>query len=185
LRTLRIFISAGALLAGSAIGAAAQEEESPAVLPIAVAGNTNCHVYDRGASGDSDALVQGASGVRGQVLDCVSVASDPRVSGEFRTTFNDDCFPLEGRAECVVWGTSSSGDPTGWDCSYAGTSDPAGDNDAVTLGICAGTGDHEGLTYIYQAAISFGGVGDFGDGTNMKGIVYEGEPPPLVLPLPE
>jgi hypothetical protein len=181
MRTLVVSIITVALLAGSAIGVAGQSEESRVGLPIAVEGNVTCEVVDPGTRGASDALVQGASGARGQVLGCTAVLTDPRVSGESTLTFNDDCF----QSQCLAWGTSTGGDPGGWDCSYAGISDPMGDNDVVSLGVCAGTGDHEGLAYIYHAAISFGGVGDFGDGTNSKGIIYEGEPPPLVLPLPE
>ncbi len=105
--------------------------------------------------------------------------SDPRVSGPESLTFNDDCFGTTGgRWACVIWGTASITGPEGsWACSYTGSTDPTGRNDGAILRVCAGTGGYSGLTFMAQQAVSFSGTADFGDGTSIQGVVYEGSPP--------
>ena len=53
-----------------------------------------------------------------------------------------------------------------------------GGNDGLVLDICTGTGGYDGLTFMAQQAISFRGTADFGDGTGIHGVIYEGPPPP-------
>ena len=126
-----------------------------------------------------DGLVQGATGARDQTLDCVLTMSDPRVSGTSRVTFNDDCFATSVGWECIIWGASLLEGPDGdWDCTYSGTGDPMGGNDGLVLDTCTGTGGNSGLTFMAQQAISFSSPADFGDGTSIHGVIYEGPPPP-------
>ncbi|MGB9375415.1 MAG: hypothetical protein WCA82_14790, partial [Jiangellales bacterium] len=74
--------------------------------------------------------------------------------------------------------------PTGgWDCSWAGTSDPTGANDGLVFAVCPGTGGYGGLTYVFQHVYGSSGSGvidgDFGDGTSIFGLIFEGEMPPI------
>jgi hypothetical protein len=81
--------------------------------------------------------------------------------------------------EAFIWGTHVLEGPTsGWDCSYAGTSDPSGANVGLVFGVCPGTGEYDGLTYVWQHVYvnSPNVVGDFGDGTNIFGLIFEGAP---------
>lgn len=66
----------------------------------------------------------------------------------------------------------------GWGCSFTGTVDPyqASAEARLTLVVCAGTAGYDGLTQVrYQGTA--GGDG-FGEGINVVGLIYEGEPPP-------
>ena len=109
------------------------------------------------------------------VADCPTEASDPRVSGTFRTTFNEDCYSMGIRYPCIIWGTNVLEDERGgWHCPYGGTDDMWGENGARVQAVCTGTGESDGLTYVYHQA--FGGVQDFGDGTDIHGIIYVGPP---------
>ena len=163
--------------------ATAQESPEPSSelpLPLVTTGNSDCTVLDRGTRGTSDGLVQGAEGARDEILDCVLTMSDPRVSGTARLTFNDDCFATGVGWECIFWGASLLAGPDGdWDCTYSGTGDPMGGNDGLILNTCTGTGGYSGLTFMAQQAISFSSLRpDFGDGTSIHGVLYEGPPPP-------
>jgi hypothetical protein len=65
----------------------------------------------------------------------------------------------------------------------SGTGDPEGRNDGLILHVCAGTGGYIGLTFMAQQAVSFRGTADFGDGTSLRGVLYEGPPPPPLASL--
>ena len=98
---------------------------------------------------------------------------------------NDDCFATSVGWECIIWGASLLEGPDGdWDCTYSGTGDPMGGNDGLVLDTCTGTGGNSGLTFMAQQAISFSSPADFGDGTSIQGVLYEGPPPPPSGPLP-
>jgi hypothetical protein len=117
----------------------------------------------------------GGTGVRDEVLACDLALSDPRVVGPATITFNDDCF----RADGIFWGTLViEGPDGGWDCRFSGTADPTGGNDGLLLHVCPGRGGYSGLTFMAQQAVSFSGTADFGDGTSMRGLIYQGPPPP-------
>jgi hypothetical protein len=144
-----------------------------------VTGTESCTVVRDGIASASSGDVR-VTHFRDYISDCVNTMSDPRVSGTYRSNFNQDCYPLPdkpGVDECVIWGTHVLDGPAGgWDCAYSGTGDPFGMNDGLVLGVCPGTGDYEGLTYVLQNV--FGGASDFGDGTSIHGLIYEGPPPP-------
>jgi hypothetical protein len=183
MRTLRLSLVGTAILVLLGLmPALAQESPEPSSdlpLPMVATGNADCTVLDRGTRGTSDGLVQGADGARDETLDCVLTMSDPRVSGAARLTFNDDCFERPEGWECIIWGASLLEGPDGdWDCTYSGTGDPMGGNDGLVLDTCTGTGGYSGLTFMAQQAVSFSGPADFGDGTSIHGVIYEGSPPP-------
>jgi hypothetical protein len=168
-------------LALGGVPALAQEASNrPPVSPVAVSGTWDCTRTVPGRRGTSDGLMWGGTGVRGQVLACDLALSDPRVIGPTTITFNDDCFG----AECVFWGSLViEGPDGGWDCRFSGTPDPTGANDGLLLYVCPGRGGYSGLTFMVQQAVSFSGTADFGDGTSMHGLIYQGPPPPWA-PLP-
>ena len=187
----RLWAASAAIAVCMALGglpATAQESPEPSSglpLPLVATGNGDCTVLDRGTRGTSDGLVQGAEGARDQILDCVLTMSDPRVSGTSRVTFNDDCFATGLGWECIIWGASLLAGPEGdWDCTYSGTGDPMGGNDGLILNTCTGTGGYSGLTFMAQQAVSFSGPADFGDGTSIHGVIYDGPPPPPVADPP-
>jgi len=114
-------------------------------------------------------------------MECEVTMSDPRVSGTYTNVANWDFYPALG--EAFLWGTSVlEGSVGGWDCSYAGTSDPSGLNDGLVFHVCPGTGEYGGLTYVFQHVYDnspYTGVldGDFGDGTSIFGLIFEGASP--------
>jgi hypothetical protein len=179
MRTLRLLLAGMVMLAlmgGLSVMVTAQSEEAP--TPAFVTGNEECRVIDVGTLVDSS-----ASHVRrrGFVTECENVMSDARVSGTYTNVSSSDWF--RGLDKYVIWGTHVLDEPTGgWDCSYAGTNDPTGANDGLVFGVCPGTGEFEGLTYVFQHV--WRGTpdadivdGDFGDGTSLFGIIYEGAAP--------
>jgi hypothetical protein len=107
--------------------------------------------------------------------------SDPRVSGTFTETSSG--FGIGGLdvGSWVFWGTEVMEDPqAGWDCSSTGTSDPTAQrNSGLMMRVCAGTGANAGLSYVAYKAMMGESYGDFGDRKAIKGILYEGDPPPF------
>jgi hypothetical protein len=171
-------------LAFGGVPALAQEaSNSPTVSPVVVSGTWGCTKTDPGTRGTSDGLMWGGTGARDQVLECDLALSDPRVIGPTTITFNDDCFG----AECIFWGTLViEGPDGGWDCLFSGTPDPTGGNDGLLLHVCPGRGGYSGLTFMAQPAVSFYDTADFGDGTNIRGVIYQGPPPaPFAAPASE
>lgn len=169
-------------LALGAMPALALESSEPSFelpLPLVATGNGDCTVLDRGTRGTSDGLVLRAEGARDEILDCVLTMSDPRVSGSARVTFNDDCFERPEGWECIFRGDMLLEGPDGeWVCTNSGTGDPTGQSDGLVLHVCAGTGGYDGLTLMIQQTLTFSGTADFGDGTSLHGVLYEGPPPP-------
>jgi len=183
----RVWTASTAIMVCLALGGvpvAAQESPEPGSdlpLPIVATGNgTACTTLERGTRGTSDGLVKWATGARDQTFECKMMMSDPRVSGTATGTFNDDCFGGGPRGfECVFWGSQTIEGPDGsWDCTYSGTGDPTGENDGLVLHVCAGGGGYDGLTFLAQEVVSFEDPADFGDGTSIHGVLYEGPPPP-------
>ena len=178
--TLRLTLAGAVIMAlASGTGGAVVAQEADAPVPVVVTGTEVC------TSGMTWAPTDTAVGwqARDYVSDCIDTTSDPRVNGTFRNTFSEDCYTLpdEGDA-CVMWGTHVlDGAEGGWDCSYAGIDDLWGPNAGHVFVVCPGTGDYAGLTYVFEHV--FGDAQDFGDGTDIHGIIYEG-PLPAWGPIP-
>lgn len=126
--------------------------------------------------------IGGIEHFRGAVERCVADLSDPRVSGTWTSTGNADSFPVDvgigsDESDWLIWGTRSfdSAD-AGWECSFTGTTDPYNPVDGLVLGVCPGTGANEGWTYVYQQTSGDGG--GFRDGSTIRGMIYQGDPPP-------
>jgi len=177
MRTLRLSLVGTVtltLLGGLGGVALAQDEE--ASTPAFVTGNEVCQVIEEANAFPGASVAR----FRGQVMECEDDMSDARVSGTYTNVANWDGFPDLGKV--IVWGTHALEGPTGgWDCSWAGTDDPTGANDGLVFGVCPGTGEYDGLTYVFQHVWNDtpDGIadGDFGDGTSIFGIIYEGAPP--------
>lgn len=112
------------------------------------------------------------------VATCQNVMSDPRVSGAWTNTMNARCF---GKDLCLLWGTAILEGPAGgWECSWSGSNYPVGTKQfgywpILVSAVCPGTGDYEGLTYVFQHASI-----DFAGGSSFNGVIYEGPPPPVM-----
>jgi hypothetical protein len=184
MRTLRLVLVGAvivALLGGLGGTVVAQSEEVS--TPTVVTGNETCTFVQDGR------VIQLYGDVfreRGYVMECEDTMSDPRVTGTYTNVNNFDYYKeLE---ESFGWGTHVLEGPTGgWDCSYAGTSDPSGANDGLAFGVCPGTGEYDGLTYVFQHVVNSPPAGspptstvlegDFGDGTSIFGLIFEGASP--------
>ena len=177
MRTMR-FIGATlvALSLSVAQGLTTRAEDGAIDAPAVVTGTESCVTVKAGV--DTISMDPVVEHYRDHVSDCVDETSDARVSGTFRNTFNEDCYLMEGShgTACSMWGTHvMTGETGGWDCTYSGVDDLWGENAGQVLVVCPGTGEYEGLTYVFQHV--FGGAQDFGDGTDIHGVIYEGPPP--------
>ena len=104
------------------------------------------------------------------------------LTGSYRNTLDFDCYRALDR--CVYWGTHVLDDiDGGWDCSWTGMEDPTDTDWVLVLGVCPGTGGHEGLTYTFDHIAGDGGEGDFGGGSGFRELICEG-PPPAWGPIP-
>jgi hypothetical protein len=110
-------------------------------------------------------------------LVCRVEVSDPRMSGVSSVVWNGDSYDATG--VFVYWGTMRGEGPDGaWDCSFTATGNPfpATAVDELGLIVCSGTDGYAGLTFVgYQGT---DGEEGFGDGINVVGFIYPGDPPP-------
>ena len=177
MRTLRLSLVGtitAMLLGGLASAVVAQDSME---MPVYVTGEESCRLLHDPVCEESD----GVEHCRDAVLECYNSMSDPRVTGTFENTFNEDC--LTDERGCLYWGTHVLDTPdSGWDCTWSGLEDPYPDsgNDGLLHGVCPGTGAYEGLTYVWCHV--FGPAYDFGDGTSFHGLIYGDEMTTLVAP---
>lgn len=176
-----IATSTMALLVGVGGTVVAQSEEVS--TPTVVTGNEVCTFVQDGT------IIEHTGEVlreRGYVMECEDTMSDPRVTGTYTNVGDFDYYPALD--EVFNWGTHVLEGPTGgWDCSYAGTNDPTGANYGLVFGVCPGTGEYGGLTYVWQHVYDLPPAGspltapavegDFGDGTSIFGLIFEGASP--------
>ena len=147
---------------------------------VAVVGTEICAQVDQGTRTD---LAGGDFRERGEVYSCTAETNDERASMPFTVTSNADCFShlvKVGAVEdiCLYWGTTVMGDEAaGWDCTYTGSNDPYAPFNALLQGTCTGTGANEGSTYVYEWTA--GEHSRFRDESTIRGIIYEGGPPPF------
>ncbi len=184
MRTLRLSLAGTAILAllgGLSVAVVAQSEEVS--TPTVVTGNETCTFVRAGTVIEHTGEVYRE---RDYVMECEDTMSDPRVTGTYTNVSNFDYYVLQD--ESFVWGTHVLEGPTGgWECSYAGTSNPSGANDGLVFAVCPGSGDYGGLTYVFQHVYNNPPDdsppdatvldGDFGDGTSLFGLIFEGASP--------
>jgi hypothetical protein len=144
LRTTTISILAIGLLAGSAVGVAAQDEEADPLAPASVTGSISGN-SDTSGSVTRDAGVTITEGVGFRQT---WVASDPRLSGSVVYTGNWHGYDGTGGMSVQATSVVLVNDDGRW--SGAGTALSAGDFDMDTM-ILRGEGAYEGLTaYVMQ-----------------------------------
>jgi len=187
IKTSVISILAIGLLAGSAVGVAAQEEEAAAepTTPTKVAGTIE-------GGGDvvqepTETVVDGVLEVRDFVLvgDALEM-DDPRLTGSISVTFSADVHKVNDFEDVVLETVemridNDDGSWTGQGTSLLHDGAEIPDEDAINLGTLpmTGSGAYEGLSaYLFT---------DFTeDPPTVEGVIYEGELPPFPeLPAPE
>ncbi len=145
-----------------------------------VTGIATCVDIDPGTYED---VIGGVMRFREVERRCEWEMTDPRLSGSYVGQGGMDCFPVVVKVgvqedECLGGGTSAlEGDDAGWECSATGTTDPYAPFNVLYMGTCTGTGANDGWTYVYQQTI--GDYSEFRDGSNIHGVLYQGDPPPF------
>ena len=109
---------------------------------------------------------------------CVSVMSDPRLSGAAKSETEQFCLKDPRGHICMLWGATEIDGPDGtWVGTYGSVADEARTG-LPGWGVMEGTGAYEGWTYWFH-------VPDFMDPSGTAaGILYEGPPPPWGTTLP-
>ena len=155
------------LLAGSAVGVAAQDESGEALAPALISGK-----LDNGwevLSGDS-ALVDGALRESGVVTSEVEMMSDPRLTGTLTIDFTKQFFDVRLDTD-LVWGTVLiENDDGAWEGILRGTSDLEADGAQVSYYELVGSGAYDGLS-----AIVFETWGEEPIDTLWSGIIFPGD----------
>jgi hypothetical protein len=174
IKTTTISILALGLLAGSAVGVAAQDEEAaeastPAYVTYEVTDDA-MNVID----GDFDEM---AGEMRGLVFQGVPVeASDPRLSGLWYFAINGNGQNLGtgdyGILESRSYRMENDGGAWSGTTTYADTIDPSTDAPAAfEAGILIGEGGYDGLIAYVQA--------DYRDGQRGDAVILEVAVPPV------
>jgi hypothetical protein len=189
MRTLRLSlvetVSLG-LLVGLGGGAAAQEtdvdptvwltptkEDVFSVLGVRLDENEpGCKRAEDAATRTS--MPDGGYEVLGLPFICEVTYSDPRLSGTQTTLWSERCFSAGG---CINWGTQEIVGPDGtWSGWFTGSEDPDGNTNLYI--VLTGAGDYAGLTSIRHA------TGRFWKPLDQVGLIYQGDPPPILAPEP-
>ena len=157
------------LLAGSAVGVAAQTDEASGeatpfegVMPYG----------SNSVTGIAETLPNGVVTNRGQVWTLSSDGlSDPRLRGTVSNMWNWDTFTTGQRYQIEVGGFRIENDDGAWQMRpVVDILFPDGTY-SVWTGIFDGEGDYEGLTAIAEVA-------EGGNQFTLRGVVIEGEIPP-------
>lgn len=150
----------------NAPGAAATA--SPGRPVTYISGTTSC----TDAVGGTTTVSNRLSVTRGAAFECTNEVNDPRVNGTWTSTWNTAGVP--GGRPNIWWGTAHREDADGaWDCSWNLTDNPRV-NVYPVLGVCRGSGEYDGLTYVFEHVM--GGAG--ADANDLiLGYIYEGPPP--------
>ena len=171
----------GLVLLGGPGGVTMAQDESEAIevpAPAIVTGTAVLADHCRITSSGEDLDEPGVHRWRDMRWECRIQASDPRVSGTYSVVLNGDIWETPDAG--ITWGTSRLDGPDGgWDCSFTGIGDPYPSSpvDDLYLWVCPGTGDYQDLTWVWYWGQD--GAEGFGDGVNIVGFIYQGDPPPL------
>ena len=173
MRTLRLSLAGTVMLLLGGLGSAVMAQEAMEEAPEGVTyvtGTEACGL--RSTSTMTDTAWGGF--IRDAVATCEDMMSDPRVSGSWQNTYNEYCYGVgAGHEFCIISGTHVLDGPDGgWECTWTASDFPVEHTPFLIIGVCPGTGDYEGLTYVFQHT-----GGSFDDGTSFRGAIYEGPPP--------
>ena len=188
IKTTTISILAIGLLAGSAVGVAAQEEEAAAEpsTPTKVAGTIDSEARDL-VQEPTETVVDGVLEVRGLISEGDRFEmDDPRLTGTVTVAVNVDVHKVSDFVDVVAVSLalgleneagSWSGQGTG--VSHGGGGIPQEEALSLDTWVLTGAGAYEGLSaYLI--------VDGTDDPATIEGVIYEGELPPFPeLPAPE
>jgi hypothetical protein len=184
LLTLITAIAIG-LLAGSAVGVAAQGEAAPETEPVPATWVTGTIIPSPTCT-DASFEVDGAVR-RGRGASCTPQTwetSDPRLDGETAALWNVDIYDVgdAGATSVATFGYDVRNEAGGWECrsnilAHGRGQFPAGLTGETAM--CVGDGGYDGLSSIL--------VIDGPDGFNsIVGLIFPGDaPPPPELPAAE
>jgi hypothetical protein len=183
MRTLHMALGGGvtlALLLGPTGAAVAQE-------PVVATGPENTWVtldhqpdecmWGSPAPGYTGGEGDGFVWDRGFLGTCELTFSDPRVSGTLTRLESQDWYQTGKAAGSLVgWGSEELVGPEGtWSGWFQHIGDPEME-DRPSFHVMTGSGDYEGLTFIWEQSWAFPPGGSEPRGT---GLIYEGDPPPV------
>lgn len=163
IRTTIISILAVGLLAGTAVGVAAQNEEAGRSTPAYVTWEV---------TGDPASFVEGnfdeeAGEMRGLVLSAPVEASDPRLSGLYYFAINGNAennnTPDYGVVESRSWRIENDGGAWTGTSTYVQAGDGSEDGTPAIIaeaGIFIGEGGYEGLIAVFDSDYREGNQGD-------------------------
>ncbi len=135
-----------------------------------VSGTESCQAKE----GTETVGPDGARRARGWLLTCTHSASDARVSGTARYTWNYDLWGSGRSFAHVQWGTGRIENEDGaWEATYSGSFTPmTGD---LILFWFTGSGAYKGLAYGMWAIVP---PSEAGLTYPVRGIIFPGSPPP-------
>ena len=169
MRMLRLSLAGTVTLAllGGLGGAVLAQSEGDASAEWLTFIEQDCTVGDH----EPATVVGGVEQLRGMPITCDVTFSDPRLSGVQSNVFNQDCFQSSGI--CVYWGSTETVGPDGtWSGWFSGSMDP--DRYGRGYIVLTGAGGYEGLTNVRHA------MGPIDEPPIEVGVIYAGDPPPVV-----
>lgn len=175
IRTTTISILALGLLAGSAVGVAAQEDEADPM-------RASTFKWNFGDAAPSEQYIEGTvtetdygSSYRGEtIVDLTLEAGDPRASGLFTIVQNVEEM---GRTRVITSMGRIVNDAGAWSGSGAGVLRSKKNNApqrVVTMAVLTGEGAYEGLTLVLTDALD-----DARDYNDARGYIIAAEQPPV------
>ena len=156
------------LLAGAAIGVAAQEEDTAAQEPVEF---TAKWAWGGGVRSDSTEFVDGVMKTRGGAWrpGVLESASDPRLEGAITIAANSNQYP--GGAEVWNYAFRIENDEGVWQQLPTITLDSVIDDLNTTTGVMVGEGGYAGLIAVFDNL-------EEGQSWRLHGYIIEGELPP-------
>jgi hypothetical protein len=174
IKTTTISILAVGLLAGSAVGVAAQDEAAAPVEFTAEWAFGNAVRTDTSEVGDGVLITRGGAWRPG----VITSASDPRLEGEVTLVINHDRYPSDGALQVF----NSAFSVENGEGTWRGVPHPTlRFSDAEASGrtqLFIGEGGYAGS----YALVDIQGR-QAGEGWTLRGVIFEGEPPPAPEPF--
>jgi hypothetical protein len=172
-KTTIIFILAVGLLAGSAVGVAAQDEEASAQGPVeftakwAFGPELRTETYE---AGDGVTMYRGGAWRPG----VITAASDPRLEGTLSVAANNDEYTDGPTIFSYAFRIENEGGA--WQQLPTINLDTGEGDDNTTTGVMFGEGGYDGLVAVFDNHVE-------GPGWTLHGYIIEGGLPPDPEPL--
>lgn len=169
MRSLRLSLMGTVILAllGGMGGAVVAQMDAEADAVYTTFLTTEPASWDGGSVTWTETLYSSRNGVAVHTTEW----SDPRVSGSWTIAFNADVDPATDHG--VQWGTARIENDGGtWEGPFTGMEyEPY----FMNAGWMAGDGDYAGYTFYWE-----GDAEQHGEVLNLHGVIYRGDPPPLL-----